>query len=106
MEAINATDANYAQEVLQSDKPVLVDVWAPWCAPCKMMGPAVERVAQHSQDKVKLVMANLEDLPQTVKGLNLKGTPTLIIFNKGEEIVRHAGPMTETQISEWLIQHI
>lgn len=106
MEPINATDVNFEQEVLGADQPVLVDVWAPWCGPCRMVGPAVQRIAEKMPDRFKLVMANMEEFEETAQRFNIKATPTLLIFNNGEEVVRRSGAMMEAQIAKWLDENL
>ena len=106
MEPINATDSNFEQEVLNTDLPVLVDVWAPWCGPCKMVGPAVKRLAEKTPERFKLVMANMEEFEKTAERFNIKATPTLLIFSGGNEVARRSGALMETQIAKWLDEHL
>jgi thioredoxin len=102
----NATDANWQDEVISADLPVLVDVWAPWCGPCKMVGPALERIHAENTDRFKLVMANMEDFAQTADELNIRATPTLMIFKGGELVAKKSGAMMQSQIKQWLNQNI
>jgi thioredoxin 1 len=83
----NAWDA----EVLQSDKPVLVDFWAPWCGPCRMLAPTVEQVAEQYQGKAKVVKMNVDDNLESPAKYGIRGIPTLILFNKGQEVERRVG---------------
>ncbi len=99
---INVSDKNFNAEVLNAEQPVLVDVWAPWCGPCKMVGPAVERLAEKNKNRFKLAMANIEECEKTADTWVIKSTPTLILFKGGQEIARRTGAMMESQIDNWL----
>ena len=106
MGPINATDSNFEEEVLNTDLPVLVDVWAPWCGPCKMVGPAVKRLAEKTPERFKLVMANMDEFEKTAERFNIKTTPTMLIFSGGNEVARRSGALMETQIAKWLDEHL
>ncbi len=77
------TDANFEQEVLKSEKPVLVDFWAPWCGPCRAVGPVVEELAEAYKGRVKVGKINIDDNPKTATAYGVMSIPTLILFNKG-----------------------
>lgn len=81
------TDANFEEEVLKSDKPVLVDFWAPWCGPCQMMGPIIDELAKDVEEKVKVGKLNVDESPETAQKYGVMSIPTLKIF-KGGEIVK------------------
>src|SRR5271157_2855366 len=81
---IQFTDANFEQEVLKSDKPVLVDFWAPWCGPCRAVGPVVEDLAEAYKGRVKVGKINIDDNPKTATNYGVMSIPTLILFNKGD----------------------
>ena len=106
MGPVNATDSNFEDEVLKSELPVLIDVWAPWCGPCRMVGPAVKRLAEKTPDRFKLVMANMEEFEKTAESLKIKATPTLLIFKDGVEVIRRPGAMMEAQIAKWLDENL
>ncbi len=106
MPASNATDSNFEQEVLQSPQPVVVDVWAPWCGPCKMVGPALERITESDPNRFKLVMANMEEFADKAKELDIRATPTLLVFKDGKEIGRKSGAMNQSMLQQWLDLHI
>jgi thioredoxin 1 len=79
-----ATDDNFDGEVLKSDKPVLIDFWAPWCGPCKAIGPLVEEIAVQYQDKIKVMKLNVDDSQKSAVAYGVRSIPTLIIFKDGK----------------------
>lgn len=99
MEVKNINEQEFENEVLKSDIPVLVDFWAPWCGPCKMLGPIVEQVAQKTQG-VKVVKLNVDDAISTAQKYGVVSIPTLIVFNGGKEVKRSVGLISEKQVSE------
>ncbi len=82
--SIEAKDDNFEEEVLKSDKPVLVDFWAPWCGPCQAMGPVIEEISKEFEDKVKVVKVNVDNSPQFAQKYGIMSIPALIIFKNGE----------------------
>lgn len=99
MEVKNINEQEFENEVLKSDIPVLVGFWAPWCGPCKMLGPIVEQVAQKTQG-VKVVKLNVDDAISTAQKYGVVSIPTLIVFNGGKEVKRSVGLISEQQVSE------
>ncbi|MBO0722366.1 MAG: thioredoxin [Blastocatellia bacterium] len=85
------TDTNWGTEVLGSDKPVLVDFWAAWCGPCRMLAPTVEAVAEKYRDKAKVVKLNVDENVESPAKYGIRGIPTLILFHHGQEVDRHVG---------------
>jgi thioredoxin 1 len=81
---VQFTDANFEQEVLKSENPVLVDFWAPWCGPCRAVGPVVEDLAESYKGRVKVGKINIDDNPKTAETYGVMSIPTLILFNKGD----------------------
>jgi thioredoxin 1 len=84
-------DNSFETEVLQSDKPVLVDFWAEWCGPCRMLAPTIEAVAKQYRSTASVVKLNVADNPQSAAKYGIKGIPTMILFNKGKEVERIVG---------------
>ncbi len=91
-------DTEWEQEVLQSDQPVLVDFWAPWCAPCRMLAPTVEQVAKKFQGKAKVLKMNVDDNLENPAKYGIRGIPTLILFNKGQEVERRVGIPSDASV--------
>jgi thioredoxin 1 len=95
---IEVTDRNFQSEVLESDLPVLVDFWAPWCGPCRQVAPAVEALAEEYDGRVKFAKLNTDDSPLTPGQLGIMGIPTLIVFKGGAEAKRLVGALPKQRI--------
>ena len=80
---VHTTDATFTQDVLKSDKPVLLDFWAEWCGPCKMIAPILDEIAAEYRDRVKIAKLNIDENPQTPPKFGIRGIPTLILFKNG-----------------------
>lgn len=90
--AVNdVTDQNFQEKVLQSDKPVLVDFWAPWCGPCKMAAPVLEELAKENESKIEIVKINVDDNQETSSRYGILSIPTTVLFKDGKELDRHIG---------------
>ena len=85
------TDATFASDVLQSDKPVLVDFWAEWCGPCKMVAPVLEEIAREHGDKLRIVKLNIDENPETARAYGIMSIPTLNVYSGGEVVKRIEG---------------
>lgn len=97
---IKINDANFKDEVIASDLPVLVDFWAPWCMPCKMIAPAIKEIASEYTGKLKLGKLNVDDNPATATNFGVMNIPTLILFNQGEEVERIVGVVSKGEIAK------
>ncbi len=99
--ATPVSDAEFEKEVLQSDKPVLVDFWAEWCGPCQSLMPLVEELSNEMGDKVKVVKINIDESPEAPTKYGVRGIPTLMIFKDGNVADTKVGGMSKTQLTEW-----
>lgn len=93
------------KQIAKSSVPVLVDVWAPWCGPCKIMGPHFETAAKQAEPKLRFVKLNSDDNQALSARLGIRGIPTMILFREGKEIARVSGAMTSANILRWASQH-
>ncbi len=102
MSEIVLTDENFESEVLQSDLPVLVDFWAEWCVPCRMLSPVVDQIAQEYADKVKVAKLNVDECPETAQKYTIQSIPTLMVFKNGEVASKNIGVIPKRNIEEML----
>ncbi|MFA7319635.1 MAG: thioredoxin [Parcubacteria group bacterium] len=100
--AMEFTDQNFDQEVMKSDKPTLVDFWAPWCGPCQMMGPIVEELASEMGDKVKVGKLNVDENPATAQAFTVMSIPTILIFKDGKVAQKFIGVQSKEALKEAL----
>lgn len=98
-------DTNFQSEVLQSELPVLVDFYADWCGPCKMLAPVVEKVADKYAGKAKVVKINTDDSPRTAQNYQVRGIPTLLVFAGGQPVDRKVGFVNEGELTKFLEKH-
>lgn len=95
-------DGNFENEVLKSDKPVLVDFWAPWCAPCRMIAPAVEQLAAEYDGKAKVGKLNIDESPAVAQRYRVMSIPTLLVFKDGKPVGQAIGAIRKEQIAAML----
>ena len=99
---IQVTDANFESEVINSETPVLLDFWAEWCGPCKMIAPILDEIAGEYQDRVKIAKINIDENPQTPHKYGIRGIPTLILFKNGTLEAQKVGAVSKSQLSAFL----
>ena len=102
MSSVAVTDTNFEEEVLKSDKPVVVDYWAEWCGPCKQLSPVVDELANDMKDSVKIVKVNIDEAPEAPTKYGVRGVPTLMIFKDGQVVDTRVGGMPKSQLQEWI----
>jgi thioredoxin 1 len=93
-------DVNFSSEVLESSEPVLVDFWAPWCGPCRQIGPVVEQLAGENAGSAKVVKLNVDDAPSAAQSYGVSSIPTLMVFKGGEVVDRFVGVQPKTRLQE------
>jgi thioredoxin 1 len=96
------SDAEFETQVLHAAVPVLIDFWAEWCGPCKMLAPVLEGVAEEYQGKVKIVKMNVDQNPDTPAKFGVRGIPTLILFKNGEAVATKVGALSKSQLTSFL----
>ena len=96
----HVTDGNFDSEVLQSQTPVLVDYWAEWCGPCKMISPIVDEIAEAYAGKVKVAKVNIDHNPQTPRNYAVRGIPTLMLFKDGKVQATQVGAVGKSQLAQ------
>jgi thioredoxin 1 len=99
---INVTDSSFEQEVLSSDIPVLLDYWAEWCGPCKMIAPILNDIADEYSGKIKVAKINIDENPGTPAKFGVRGIPTLMIFKSGSIEATKVGAMSKSQLSAFI----
>ena len=103
---VETTDDNFHKEVLDSDIPVLVDFWAPWCGPCRMLIPTLQRISEENAGKIKIVKINIDENQEMAAKFGIRSIPTMIIFNKGELKNQIVGSLPKGQIEKIILEEI
>lgn len=103
---ISVTDASFEKDVMNSDIPVLVDFWAEWCGPCKMIAPVLEDVAKSYNGRLKIAKLNIDENNQTPQKFGVRGIPTLMLFKNGELESTKVGAMSKSQLTAFLDSHL
>src|SRR3970040_2351411 len=103
---ISVTDSNFEQEVLKSTAPVLVDYWAEWCGPCKIIAPVLEEIAREYGGRVKVAKLNIDENPATPPKYGIRGIPTLMLFKNGGVEATKVGAVSKSQLSAFLDGHL
>lgn len=95
-------NSNFQSDVLQSSEPVVIDFWAEWCGPCKMIAPALEEISSEMGDKVKIAKVNIDENPELATQYGVRSIPTLLIFKDGEIVANKIGAAPKSQLSDWI----
>lgn len=99
---LHVTDESFEENVINADQPVLVDYWAEWCGPCKMIGPVLDSISKKFDGKIKIAKLNIDDNPDTPKRYGVRGIPTLMLFKDGEVEATKVGALSEKDLSDFL----
>ncbi len=102
MAPAKVTDANFDNDVLGAEEPVVVDFWAEWCGPCRMIAPALEEIAQELNGQVKIAKLNVDENPNTAIKYGVRSIPTLIMFKNGEPMSMQVGAAPKGKLSDWI----
>ncbi len=106
MPSIIINDNSFEQEVLKSESLTLVDFWAEWCGPCKMIGPALEEISEEMKNEIRITKLNIDENPSTPQQYGVRGIPTLLLFKNGEVIAEKIGALSKTKLTEWISENI
>jgi thioredoxin 1 len=102
MASIKITDTSFQSDVLQAEKPVLVDFWAEWCGPCRQVGPVLEELSTELGEKVTIAKINIDENPKSPNQYGVRGIPTMILFKGGQAYATKVGALPKMQLKKWL----
>lgn len=102
MATVQVTDSSFEADVLNSDTPVLVDFWAEWCGPCRMIGPALEEISDELAGQVKIAKVNIDEQSEWAAKFNVRSIPTLLIFKGGELVAQKLGAAPKSSLKKWV----
>lgn len=103
---VYTSDAKFEDDVIKSDVPVLLDFWAEWCGPCKMIAPILEEVASEYGDRLRVAKINIDENPMTAPRFGIRGIPTLMLFKDGSVEAQKVGALSKKQLTDFLSQHL
>ena len=103
---LHTTDNDFEKDVLNADRPVLLDFWAEWCGPCKMIAPILDQIADEFGDRLKIVKLNIDENPQTPPRYNIRSIPTLLLFNGGSVAAQQVGAVSKAQLEAFVSSNI